>query len=1433
MVVPIVSTINVGMEDEMVIVGYRWSKPRFLLLVLSIFLTGGLMLIVLSWKKSIQLKLSHCRCSLNSAEKILIDDEYGQEFVEKVELLFVQYYEKRRSKRYFIHKKIKYVWSSRLNQFMKVFDSNNMKSFASFHDNDMGLEVAVAEARLQFYGDNSIAIDVKSIFYLLCNEAINPFYIFQAFALVLWMCQQYFLFTACIFLLSASSIGITVWETRKQSFALKKAVASHSMVTLFRDNEEIILSSHELVPGDVIILSTPNVVIECDAVLIQGQCIMNESALTGESVPVTKISLPRTNDDSLNIEDHKKHILFCGTYLLQSRSVKNEKVKAIVLRTGFSTMKGELVRSILYPKPVEFKFYTDFIKFFAIFIVFGIIAVIYTAVIWILREATTFEVVVFTLDIFTFVVPPILPAAYTSITAISQRRLKKCDVYCLSSKYINMCAGLDIFCFDKTGTLTEDSLSLQAVIPVQDAEFADPVYEPFKPLNSPLLFAMASSHNLSIIDGAITGNPLDKIVFESINWVLEDNIDCNVVETSCTPVVVSGSVHENEVQYTFDIRYITDIMKLIILKQYPFESSQQRTSVIVRPDNSFNYYIFSKGAPEKIASLCCANTVPTSFKSVLNTHTKEGNRVIACAWKSVPKSFNWDKIKDMSRDDIECNLEFLGLIVLQNFLKPETTDTLQKLKFANIRSVMVTGDNLSTAINVAEQCEMISDGDKVVLVNAELIEMSEKSLLVNFESLNVSLPDQNQPEQFADQDCCVKLMTKNKHHFVLEGHTFNLLRLYNRELLQKVVEQGTVFARMLPEQKVHLVTCLQDLGYQVGMCGDGANDCGALKCAHAGVSLSFAEASVAAPFTSKNQNISCVLSLMREGRASLVSCTGIFKYEVAYCFSLLFVTLILYYFDVLVTIDSYIQAGLRPNDSQFLYWDLVLSVVPAMLCNWQLKCIYQRSQSATSEKIIWDGATNLNIHILIFASNDVHCLYDEFVYKIGNLKLPPTYEVTTLFTACAFSILTAVVIFSEGPPFRQPIYSNSKNINNFFIVNVDILILFNYLPIRVLKTSPEFEYHIIQFGIIIAHCLLSYLLEEYFVRIFVARFLAPCLRSKFGSRRTHEQLKLDLESDASWPPIGATLKQNLPQLINVVKATDYNRKRDRRLDCDELDIGLRNHEFLLTDSDTSLGKYTWRHFCDPILCCETTIRLRLDIKCYDTPFPASIAERRIAEAVVFLSFHSYPSYSGIPSIDVGVNPFCGSPVKQHNTNRSSDRDFTLRGRTSTEGTNWFSVLIGQNCTLSICIIITSSQDNLLFVSNVGVLPLNFIPDGESGVLADAICFTGDVSVLVGDGKRLVGDFACLNLIIPTQHMFHLSTDQDVFLPTNSSPQENSTAMHRNEFSHFIYLGLGCFINTTVIVCLCKEKIKSFKQTRLIKSNQKPIDAIRHHDNFNK
>jgi P-type E1-E2 ATPase len=100
---------------------------------------------------------------------------------------------------------------------------------------------------------------------------------------------------------------------------------------------------------------------------------------------------------------------------------------------------------------------------------------------------------------------------------------------------------------------------------------------------------------------------------------------------------------------------------------------------------------------------------------------------------------------------------------------------------------------------------------------------------------------------------------------------------------------------MSPDQKMRLVEELQKLSYMTGMCGDGANDCGALKAAHVGVSLSEAEASIAAPFTCSNPTIACVINIIRQGRAALSTSFSVFKYMAMYSMIQFFSVALLYH----------------------------------------------------------------------------------------------------------------------------------------------------------------------------------------------------------------------------------------------------------------------------------------------------------------------------------------------------------------------------------------------------------------------------------------------------------------------------------------------------------------------------------------------------------
>jgi cation-transporting ATPase 13A2 len=119
------------------------------------------------------------------------------------------------------------------------------------------------------------------------------------------------------------------------------------------------MESGQLVPGDVFVIPEGHKM-PCDAVLLNGESIMNEAMLTGESIPAVKVAIPNSDtlltQFSIENKDQEKHFLFSGTEVVQNRYGGEDGVLGIAVKTGFMSAKGELVKSILYPSPSRFKF---------------------------------------------------------------------------------------------------------------------------------------------------------------------------------------------------------------------------------------------------------------------------------------------------------------------------------------------------------------------------------------------------------------------------------------------------------------------------------------------------------------------------------------------------------------------------------------------------------------------------------------------------------------------------------------------------------------------------------------------------------------------------------------------------------------------------------------------------------------------------------------------------------------------------------------------------------------------------------------------------------------------------------------------------------------------------------------------------------------------
>jgi len=1055
--------------------------------------------------------------------------------------------------------------------------------------------------RHQIFGPNISQVKQKSTLAFLLDEVLHPFYIFQVFSIILWCCEDYYYYAFCIFVMSVWSTLSTLKSSKKNLKKISEMSKFTCPVVVYRkdgqgegdqDYPYKNVDSSELVPGDVMVI-LPNELdtLPCDAILLKGNCIVNESMLTGESMPVNKIPIKNEELRDLDFEkdditDMENYCLFAGTKIVRvkgdiknsqnllvdsktethssftlinnksieenvlpnSTSIDDVKYKdsyqklkniyqkyeskaayALVIRTGFNTAKGSLVRSMLFPKENFFKFYRDSFKFIfvlAMLALFGFCGTIY----YFIKFGVPFSVMIIrALDLITVVVPPALPATMSIGTSFAISKLKKLNIFCISPNHVIVGGKLNLLCFDKTGTLTENGLCVLGVhfieqikervkfsklnnrksknqeffadhyssnivnsasditeneeLVISSSNIGDDKVEAIRNqrYQELLKFAMATCHNLKTIDDELIGDPLDIEMFKFIDWTLEES-DGSIEGLTTLVRPKTNSAGKNEVAIDMDNESSNTSLinpssrqfaELGVLRVFEFASQLRRMSVIVRRMYtegvntivSDTLEVFVKGAPETIRDLCKRETVPSDFDDRLYKLVNKGYRVIAVGYRTL-NDIKYNRLMKIKRNEVEKDLEFLGFIIFENPLKPGTKNTIETLNKASIRSVMCTGDNILTGISVARECDMIDKnatvkilkfveglGEVNIVTNPEDIHggrTSEAKLyLQEHKTYNEDISDSNktlidsgsESESESDsldekkkfknsppeviyrsytslhKDLAIDI---NNEYYAMTGDVFDwVLYNYNDEQLREIIENCKVFARMLPDQKKMLVEKLQEFGHCVSFCGDGANDCGALKSSDVGLSLSEAEASVAAPLTSREMDLKCVLNVIKEGRAALVTNFSCFKYMAIY--SLIQFTSVTLLYSLAVNL----------GDAQYLFIDLFL-ILPLAVAMGRSKSYQKIHPKAPSANLI-----SFKVLLSLLGQVVIQMIFQFYIFIWS--KRQPWYEApedtsdgetvycvenTVLFYVSCFQYIASALVFCVGPPYRQPIIKN-------------------------------------------------------------------------------------------------------------------------------------------------------------------------------------------------------------------------------------------------------------------------------------------------------------------------------------------------------------------------------------------------------------------------
>lgn len=748
----------------------------------------------------------------------------------------------------FLFQKRRFVWWADRKVFAPltyVLDEDVKPKIGYFQESQGLTTDAEVEKMQKHYGDNTFDIPVPTFAELWKEHAVAPFFIFQLFCVGLWLLDEYWYYSLFTLFMLVAFESTVVWQRQRTLNEFRGMSIKPYDIWVYRVGEWTLIKSDKLLPGDLVSANRTqdDSGVACDMVLIEGTAIVNEAMLSGESTPLLKESIQlRPANVTIDAEGLDKNaFLYGGTKVLQITHPNNGEdgtkaelrngvpptpdngAMAIILKTGFETSQGTLVRTMIFSTERVSANNAEALWFILFLLVFALAASWYVWREGVKNDRKRSKLLLDCILIVTSVVPPELPMELSLAVNTSLAALSKFAIFCTEPFRIPFAGRVDVACFDKTGTLTGEDLVVDGVAGLQlgqpdapaESDGAQVMVTPVPRCGTYTTLVLATAHALVKLDeGDIVGDPMEKATLNALGWSLGDKD----VLTSNPPKSRVSTPATHIVQ---------------IKRRFQFSSALKRQSsvaVVIMNDPSTGRrakgtFVGVKGAPETIRKMLVE--MPPKYEETYKHFTRNGARVLALAYKylSLDAELGQKRINDLQREEVESGLQFAGFLVLQTPLKEDALRSIQMLNESSHRTVMITGDNPLTAVHVARQVEIV-DRDCLILDAPENDATGEKLVWRSVDEKTIIPVDPTvdlDPNIIDNYDICVT-------GYALSKYT-------GQKALPKLLRHTWVYARVSPKQKEEILVGLKAQGYTTLMCGDGTNDVGALKQAHIGVAL--------------------------------------------------------------------------------------------------------------------------------------------------------------------------------------------------------------------------------------------------------------------------------------------------------------------------------------------------------------------------------------------------------------------------------------------------------------------------------------------------------------------------------------------------------------------------------------------------------------------